>query len=36
MHDPQGIVGMDLLRGTVLAVAADAARPVAWQIPRHA
>jgi hypothetical protein len=36
MHDPQGIVGMDLLCGTVLAVAADAARPVAWQIPRHA
>jgi hypothetical protein len=33
MHDPQGIVGMDVLRGTVLAVAADPARPVRWQLP---
>lgn len=33
MHDPQGIVGMDVLRGTVLACAADRARPVFWQIP---
>ena len=31
MHDPQGIVGMDVLGGTVLAVAADPARPVRWQ-----
>jgi hypothetical protein len=32
MHDPQGIIGMDLLRGTVLAVARDVSRPVFWQI----
>lgn len=32
MHDPQGIVGMDVLRGTVLAVAADPSRPVRWQL----
>jgi hypothetical protein len=30
MHDPQGIVGMDVLRGTVLACAADLSRPVLW------
>jgi hypothetical protein len=32
MHDPQGLVGTDVLRGTVLAVAADRARPVLWQV----
>jgi Aspartyl protease len=33
MHDPQGMVGMDVLPGTVLAVAADVRRPVVWQVP---
>ncbi|MFN2471785.1 MAG: retropepsin-like aspartic protease [Gaiellaceae bacterium] len=33
MQDPQGLVGMDVLRGTILAVAADVRRPVLWQIP---
>lgn len=33
MHDPQGLVGMDVLRGTILAVGADVGRPVLWQIP---
>jgi hypothetical protein len=33
MHDPQGMVGMDVLRGTVLTCAADVSRPVFWQIP---
>ena len=33
MHDPQGMVGMDVLRGTVLACAADVGRPVFWQVP---
>jgi hypothetical protein len=33
MHEPRGLVGMDVLRGTVLAVAADPGRPVLWQIP---
>ena len=33
MPDPQGLVGMDVLRGTILAVAADPSRPVSWQIP---
>jgi Aspartyl protease len=33
MHDPQGMVGMDVLPGTILAVFADVARPVFWQIP---
>lgn len=33
MPDPQGLVGMDVLRGTILAVAADPGRPVLWQIP---
>lgn len=33
MHDPQGIVGMDVLGGTILAVCADRARPVFWQLP---
>jgi hypothetical protein len=36
MHDPQGLIGMDVLRGTVLAVAADLSRPVLWQIPDRA
>jgi hypothetical protein len=35
MHDPQAIIGMDVLRGTVLAVSADVARPAAWQIRRR-
>lgn len=30
MHDPQGIVEMDVLRGTVLCCAADLERPVYW------
>ncbi len=30
MHDPQGIVGVDVLRGTVLCCAADRERPVYW------
>lgn len=33
MHDPQGLVGIDVLRGTILAVGADVSRPVLWQIP---
>jgi hypothetical protein len=33
MHDPQGIVGMDVLRGTILAVSADHRLPVVWQVP---
>ncbi len=33
MHDPQGMVGMDVLPGTVLACAADRGRRVIWQIP---
>jgi len=33
MHDPQGMVGMDVLRGSVLACAADPHRPVVWQVP---
>ena len=32
MHDPQGMVGADVLRGTVLACAADRSRRVVWQI----
>jgi Aspartyl protease len=32
MHDPQGMVGMDVLRGTAVACAADRARPVVWQL----
>ena len=35
MHDPQGMVGMDVLPGTILAVAADTSRPVLWQIPER-
>ena len=33
MHDPQGMVGADVLRGTVIACAADRSRRVVWQIP---
>lgn len=33
MHDPQGMVGMDVLRGTVVAASADVTRPAVWQIP---
>ena len=33
MHDPQGLVGMDVLRGTILTVGADLSQPVLWQIP---
>ncbi|MBD0348129.1 MAG: retropepsin-like domain-containing protein [Thermoleophilia bacterium] len=33
MHDPPGLVGMDVLRGTILTVRADARRPVLWQTP---
>ena len=33
MHDPQGMVGIDVLRGTVLACAADRSRRVVWQLP---
>jgi len=33
MHDPQGMVGADVLRGTVLACAADRRRQVLWQVP---
>lgn len=33
MHDPQGMVGMDVLPGTILAVGADRSRPVLWQLP---
>jgi len=33
MHEPHGLVGMDVLRGTVLAVCAEVGRPVLWQIP---
>jgi hypothetical protein len=33
MHDPQGMVGMDVLRGTILTVATDLSRPVVWRLP---
>jgi len=33
MHDPQGMVGMDVLPGSILAVSRDTRRPVFWQIP---
>ena len=33
MHDPQAIVGMDALHGTVLAFANDLAKPVFWLVP---
>ena len=29
-----GLVGMDVLRGTVVAVAADRSRPIVWLVPR--
>ncbi|MGI8929596.1 MAG: aspartyl protease family protein [Candidatus Limnocylindrales bacterium] len=32
MHDPQGLVGTDVLRGTILACAADLRRPVYWSV----
>ncbi len=32
MQGPQGMLGMDVLRGTVLACAAEAARPVLWRL----
>ena len=34
MHDPQGMVGMDVLPGSIVACAADRARRVVWQVPR--
>jgi hypothetical protein len=33
MDDHDGLVAMDVLRGTVLAVGADQTRPVFWQVP---
>ena len=33
MDDHDGLVAMDVLRGTVLAVSADRSRPVFWQVP---
>lgn len=33
MEPPHGMVGMDVLRGTVLICGADRARPVVWQVP---
>ncbi len=30
----EGVIGMDVLRGTVLVVAADVERPVTWFVPR--
>jgi len=33
MPDPQGMVGMDVLRGTVLTCCADPRRRVVWRIP---
>jgi hypothetical protein len=33
MHDPKGLIGMDVLRGTVVAAAADVGRPVLWGFP---
>jgi len=33
MHGPQGMMGMDVLRGTSLAVCADPGLPVLWQVP---
>ena len=35
MPPPPGLVGMDVLAGTVLAVAAEGARPVLWLAPRR-
>jgi hypothetical protein len=31
----QGLIGMDVLRGTVLVVSADDRRPVTWLVPHH-
>jgi hypothetical protein len=33
---PPGQVGMDILRGTVLVVSADADRPILWMVPQRA
>jgi hypothetical protein len=33
MLEPHGLVGMDVLRGTTIACAADTGRPVIWQVP---
>lgn len=33
MPDPPGMVGLDVLRGTILAVCADVKRPALWQLP---
>jgi hypothetical protein len=33
MGDPQGIVGMDVIAGTIVAAAADVSRPVFWLVP---
>jgi hypothetical protein len=33
MEDPPGLVGADILRGTVLVFAAETARDVRWLIP---
>ncbi len=35
IHSVQGLIGMDVLRGTVLLVAADPRRPVRWLVPRE-
>jgi hypothetical protein len=32
MRDPQGIIGMDVIAGTVVAAAADVSRPVFWLV----
>jgi Aspartyl protease len=32
MIEPYGLVGMDVLRGTLIAVAADTTRPIVWQV----
>jgi hypothetical protein len=36
MAGPAGLVGMDVLRGTILAVNADRRQPVFWQVPEPA
>ncbi|HET9879612.1 MAG TPA: aspartyl protease family protein [Candidatus Limnocylindria bacterium] len=33
MHPPHGMVGMDVLPGSVVICAADRSRPVLWQVP---
>ena len=35
IHSTQGLIGMDVLRGTVLLVAADPRQPVRWLVPRE-